>query len=184
MKEKIGLLSFLPISGNEHLVSDSVLHAAQKIGEGKMPLVAEIDPKCMGGKELCEQYEIDPEDGANCVIVEVAGSSAWEFAAIVTPVGYRADLNNTVRKHLNAKRISLAQLDITLKMTGMEYGSITPFGLPEAWKILIDARLRDKERVIVGGGRQLSKLLLRVDALKDLSNAEFIEGPSSPIPLL
>jgi len=179
MNQEIGTLRFLPIETSEIFVSQSVFKTALALDERDRPLVAEIDPQHMGGSELCEHYKINPEDGANCVIVEVVGSSVCEFAAIVVPVGYRADLNNIVKKHFNAKRISLALLDVVLKVTGMEYGSITPFGLPVTWKILVDTRLASKEKVIVGGGKQVSKLLLPITTLKNIPNVEFIDGLSN-----
>lgn len=75
----------------------------------------------------------------------------------------------------------MAPLDEILQETGMEYGSITPVGLPNSWRILIDSRLMDREKIIVGGGKQISKLLVPTVALKDLSNAEVVEGLASPL---
>ena len=97
------------------------------------------------------------------------------------PVGYRADLNGFVRKHFGSRRISVAPLDKVIKQTGMEYGSITPFELPDSWKILVDAKLMKKEKIIVGGGKQISKLLLPTNILAKLSNVEIIEGLSKEV---
>lgn len=176
-------LQFGPIEDKPNLVSDSVFDLAKSLTKNRRPFVAEIDPQFMGGKELCEHYGLNPSEGANCVIVEIIKPESASFAAIVVPVGYRADLNNLVKKHFSAKRISLAPLEKVLEATKMEYGSITPFGLPESWKILIDNLLTNKEKIIVGGGRQISKLLLPVSTLLSLPNAEVIENLSKPIGL-
>src|ERR1700760_35289 len=44
--------------------------------------------------------------------------------------------------------------------TGMEYGGITPVGLPDGWPIFIDARVVEQAHVIVGSGIRGSKLRL------------------------
>ncbi len=168
-------LEFKPIIDNPPLVSDAVFKLANALKNNKEILVSEINPKFMGGKELCEHYGINPSEGANCVIVEAVKGDTCNFVAVVVPVGYRADLNGFVRKYLKARRVSLAPIDKVLKETGMEYGSITPFGLPENWKILIDGSLMAKEKIIIGSGKQISKLLLPTAIFKELPNVEIIE---------
>ena len=42
----------------------------------------------------------------------------------------------------------------------MEYGGITPLGLPAEWRVLVDARVLDIEVAIIGSGVRRSKLLL------------------------
>ena len=58
----------------------------------------------------------------------------------------------------------------------MEYGGITPIGLPEGWPILIDAAVLGRERVVIGSGLRRSKLALPSSALSDLPAAEVIDG--------
>lgn len=173
--KKVGTLEFFPISENKHLVPEPVLDLAEKFSEYERPLVAEIDPTYMGGQELCDHYGIDPSDGANCVIVQATKGDSVTFAAVVTPVGMRADLNGAVRRQLDARKVSLAPLDEVLKITQMEYGSITPFGLPKSWKILVHPNIIQKEQIIIGGGRQISKILISIETLKKLPDFEMVE---------
>ena len=42
----------------------------------------------------------------------------------------------------------------------MEYGGITPVGLPEAWRVLVDAACLDIEAAVIGSGVRRSKLLV------------------------
>jgi hypothetical protein len=42
----------------------------------------------------------------------------------------------------------------------MEYGGITPIGLPEGWRLLVDARCVDIDVALIGSGVRRSKLLL------------------------
>lgn len=72
--------------------------------------------------------------------------------------------------------MSLAPIEMVLNVTGMEYGSITPVGLPKEWKILIDSRLIDLPGVIVGAGLLKAKLSISGKALTQLPNATCVEG--------
>jgi prolyl-tRNA editing enzyme YbaK/EbsC (Cys-tRNA(Pro) deacylase) len=56
----------------------------------------------------------------------------------------------------------------------MEYGGITPVGLPPDWPILIDLNVIDQESVIIGSGIRGSKLLAATDVLASLPNAEVL----------
>jgi prolyl-tRNA editing enzyme YbaK/EbsC (Cys-tRNA(Pro) deacylase) len=91
------------------------------------------------------------------------------------PVNCRADLNNVARRVLGAKRVSFAPLDEVLEETGMDYGGITPLGLPESYPILIDSRIAEMERLIVGGGFRKSKLSVSGKILAELPNAVIVE---------
>jgi prolyl-tRNA editing enzyme YbaK/EbsC (Cys-tRNA(Pro) deacylase) len=174
-------LQFKSIEENSALVSEPVLEFAKTFSEDIKPLVAEIDPQFTGSKEFCEHYNVDPSDGANCIIIEVVKGSEKSFACCLVPIGYRADLNSLVRKHFNARRVSFAPLEQVEKETKMEYGSITFFGLPNNWPILIDSKILEKENVIIGGGKKVSKLLIPTKIFKQIPNLEIIDGLSRPM---
>ena len=86
----------------------------------------------------------------------------------------RADVNGIVRKHIDARRISFASMDNAVALTGMEYGGITPIGLPTDWPVLIDQNVADQQRVIIGSGIRGSKLLATSEALAALPAAEVL----------
>jgi len=58
----------------------------------------------------------------------------------------------------------------------MEYGGITPFGLPEHWRLLVDEHVLDIELAVVGSGVRRSKLLLSGRVLGLLPGSEVIQG--------
>jgi prolyl-tRNA editing enzyme YbaK/EbsC (Cys-tRNA(Pro) deacylase) len=139
-------------------------------------LVAPIDPEYADSAKFCEHYGIDPKDGANCVVAVATRGENRTFAACLIPVNCRADLNNVARKALSARRVSFAPLDEVIEETGMEYGGITPIGLPESYPVLIDSRIAAMQRLIVGGGFRKSKLSVPGKVLAELPNAQIIEG--------
>jgi prolyl-tRNA editing enzyme YbaK/EbsC (Cys-tRNA(Pro) deacylase) len=168
-------LDFKPVKDHPELVSESVYKAAADSDI----LVGQIDPQYMNGFALSDHYDVNPEDGANCIVVKGKRGETRTIAAVLAPVGYRADLNGLVCEKLDAKKVSMAPLEEVMQETGMEYGSITPVGLPESWKILIDSRLMEKEKVIVGSGKQIAKLLVPTAFFKQLPNVEIVEGLAS-----
>jgi prolyl-tRNA editing enzyme YbaK/EbsC (Cys-tRNA(Pro) deacylase) len=137
-------LNFLPLKDNPDLVSDSVYRAAAQSEE---VLVGKIDPQYMNGVALSDHYDVNLEDGANCIVVKGKKGELRMISAVLVPVGYRADLNGLVCEKLGVKKVSMAPLEEVIEESGMEYGSITPVGLPESWKILIDSRLMEKEGI-------------------------------------
>jgi prolyl-tRNA editing enzyme YbaK/EbsC (Cys-tRNA(Pro) deacylase) len=138
--------------------------------------VTPIDTEYADSAKFCEHYGVDPKDGANCVVAVATRGETRTFAACLIPVNCRADLNNVARKTLGAKRVSFAPLDEVLAETGMEYGGITPLGLPETYPILIDSRIAAMERLIVGGGFRRSKISVPGKVLAELPNALVVEG--------
>lgn len=169
-------LDFQSIKENQDLVSTSVYAVAADSDI----LVGKIDPQYMNGTALSDHYDVNLEDGANCVVVRGKRGETKTTAAVIVPVGYRADLNGLVCELLDAKKVSMAPLDDVLAETGMEYGSITPVGLPETYRILIDSRLMQKEKIIVGAGKQIAKLLVPTAYFRTLPNVEVIDGLSAP----
>ncbi len=163
---------------------DLVAFPAKQLAEnwqGNTPIeniqVAEINPKYMGGVEFCKHYDISQDKGANCVIIEaVRGEKKTLAACLISVECKQADFNGVVRRYLNARRVSLAPIDKVLRETNMEYGSITVFGLPESWPILIDPSVISQERVVIGTGLQKSKMSLPGKMLLEIPNTQMLEG--------
>src|SRR4051812_34617576 len=88
----------------------------------------------------------------------------------------RADVNGVVRRRLDARKASFAPMDVAVAETGMEYGGITPIGLPTGWPILVDTAVVSAGDVVVGSGVRRSKLVLPGDALAALPGTEVIDG--------
>lgn len=168
-------LNFEPAIRCQDLVSTSVaalLNNWPQKNEINEILVAEIDSNFAGGNDFCSRYGIAFDEGANCVIAEAVRGDKRTFAACLASVGLSLSLNKVVRKTLNARRVSLAPLQEVLERTNMEYGSITAFGLPEDWLILVDSRIASSQRIVIGSGLLKSKLLLP----QKLPNMHFVEG--------
>jgi prolyl-tRNA editing enzyme YbaK/EbsC (Cys-tRNA(Pro) deacylase) len=139
-------------------------------------LVAPIDPGLADTAAFCAAYGVAPEESANCVIVAGRRGDVTRYAACVVLATTRADVNGVVRRHLDARKASFAPTDDAVRLTGMEYGGITPIGLPPSWPVLVDARVVAAPRVVIGSGVRHSKIAIAGPALGALPAAEVIEG--------
>ncbi|MER6792382.1 YbaK/EbsC family protein, partial [Amycolatopsis mediterranei] len=86
-----------------------------------------------------------------------------------------ADVNGVIKRRLDVRKASFAPMDEAVSLTGMEYGGITPVGLPADWPILLDRRVADAPELVIGSGIRGSKLLISGAALAALPGAEIIE---------
>ncbi|HAN09483.1 MAG TPA: hypothetical protein DCP90_02605 [Clostridiales bacterium] len=173
------LLKFKPVVENPELVTTTIFNAVTEwvgICAKEEFLVAEIDPEFAGGVELCNKYNVNPMSGANCLVVEGRRGDKITYASCLVPVGYRYDMSGVVRKAMNARTVSVAPLEFVLEQSQMEYGSITPIGLPKDWMLFIDPLVLKNERIIIGGGFKKSKLSIPSSTLLSLPNAVQLDG--------
>ncbi|MET8328888.1 YbaK/EbsC family protein [Streptomyces sp. NPDC005181] len=113
---------------------------------------------------------------ANCVVVAGKRGGEVTLAACVVLSRTRIDVNGAARKHLGARKASFASMDTAVGETGMEYGGITPIGLPAGWPLLLDPGVVDEEWVLIGSGSRRGKLIVPGKALAALPNAVLVEG--------
>ena len=173
---RFGTLDFTPALDSPDLLAapTEAALAAKTDGAADDVLVAAIDPGLADTAAFCEHYEISMADGANCVVVQARrGERSW-YAALLVRGSDRADVNGVVRRHLEARKLSFASMDDAVALTGMEYGGITPVGLPADWPLLVDDSVAGHERLIIGSGIRGSKLLVTGAFLASLPNAEVL----------
>jgi prolyl-tRNA editing enzyme YbaK/EbsC (Cys-tRNA(Pro) deacylase) len=144
--------------------------------DGDLVLVAPIDPNLADTAAFCDAYDVGLDVSANCVIVAGRRGEVTRYGACVVLATTRADVNGIVRKQLDARKASFAPMDDAVRLTGMEYGGITPIGLPPSWPILVDSRIVARPHVIIGSGVRHSKIAIAGPALGALPGAEVIDG--------
>ena len=138
--------------------------------------VAAIDPALADTAQFCQTYGVTLEESANCVIIAGKRGSEVSYAACVVTATVRADVNGLVRRHLNARKASFGAVDLVTELTGMEYGGITPIGLPGSWSVLVDDLVAKTPSVVIGSGIRGSKLWLPGHLLAELAGAEVLPG--------
>ena len=138
--------------------------------------VLEIDPSLSSGDDFCASYGIPSTNGLNCVVVAGSRGSDNVIAACMAPVGAKLDLNGAVRRALNMRKVRMLDKEKLLADTGMEYGSVTPVGLPPGWRVLLPPSVGHLDYVVVGGGLRVSKLKLPPAALLGLPDAVVVQN--------
>jgi prolyl-tRNA editing enzyme YbaK/EbsC (Cys-tRNA(Pro) deacylase) len=155
--------------------------AAVRAWQGAVPadqlLYVDTDPEIADTAAFVENHGLDLLDrSANCVIVAGKRGEVTTLAACVVRSATRVDVNGAVRKHLGSRKVRFAPMETATGESGMEYGGITPIGLPAAWPVLVDATVVDTEWVLVGSGRRRGKLIVPGKAFAQLPGAVVLEG--------
>jgi prolyl-tRNA editing enzyme YbaK/EbsC (Cys-tRNA(Pro) deacylase) len=163
-------------AASSELIATPVATALETWTRAADVLAAAIDPDLADTAEFCARYDVALEDSANCVIIAGRRGDVTRYAACVVLATTRADVNGVVRKRLDARKASFAAMDDAVELSGMEYGGITPIGLPAEWPILIDRAVLERPAVVIGSGLRRSKIALPPGALADLPGAEVIDG--------
>ncbi|NLU78016.1 hypothetical protein HCA58_06320 [Micromonospora sp. HNM0581] len=142
--------------------------------------VAPIDAQLADTAEFCAAYAVGLDESANCVVVAGKREGVTRYAACLVLATTRADVNGVARRALDVRKASFAPMADAVELTGMEYGGITPIGLPLQWPILVDTRVVAMPYVVVGSGVRHSKLALPGAALAALPGARVVEGLARP----
>ena len=136
--------------------------------------VAEIDPALADTAAFCERYGVAPQESVNCVVIAARRGGDTTYAACMVTATTRADVNGLVRRHLGARKASFGAMEVVTSLTGMEYGGITPIGLPAGWPVLADAAAAKLGTIVIGSGIRGSKLWLPGRLLAELPGAEVL----------
>jgi len=175
----LGNLEFSPAASQPDLLAAPVSAAladpswarsVEEIG------VTEIEPDLADTASFCERYGVAPAESANCVVIVGRREGEVRFAACVVLATTRADVNNVARRALDVRKASFAATDVAVAETSMEYGGITPIGLPAGWPILVDAAVAATPRVVIGSGLRRSKLAIAGKMLADMPGAVVVDG--------
>jgi prolyl-tRNA editing enzyme YbaK/EbsC (Cys-tRNA(Pro) deacylase) len=168
-----GTLEWRPAAEQPGLLAPSVVTAIDSLGLSC--LVAAIDPDLADTAAFCAAYAVPLEMSANCVVVAGRRADVSTMAACMVLASDRADVNKTVRRHLDVRKISFAAMDDAVAQTGMEYGGITPIGLPDGWPILVDTPIAGLEWIVVGSGIRGSKIIMPGAELTRLPGCEVLD---------
>jgi prolyl-tRNA editing enzyme YbaK/EbsC (Cys-tRNA(Pro) deacylase) len=172
----IGALRSVAALDQPGLLAEPVAAALQDWSYAAEVAVAEIDPDLADTAALTEAYGLPLDASANCVVVAGRRGGEERIAACVVRADTRADVNNLVKRRLDVRKATFLSVERAVAETDMEYGGITPVGLPEAWRLFVDASIGDIPVAIIGSGVRRSKLLLEGKLLGHLPRAEVVEG--------
>lgn len=181
----LGTLTWEPALDHLDLVAPSTARALTAWAEhddevARAVLVTSIDPDLADTAALTEAFALPPSASVNCVLVAGRREGSERVAAAAVRATTRADVNNAVKRLLDVRKASFLPMDRATAESGMEYGGITPVGLPDGYRVLVDARVAEPDEsgglVVIGSGLRRSKIALPGALLARLPGAEVVEG--------
>jgi prolyl-tRNA editing enzyme YbaK/EbsC (Cys-tRNA(Pro) deacylase) len=176
----LGTLTCFAALSRPDLLAEPV--TAALTASGLEAYVAAIDADLADTDNFCAHYGVPLAASANAVVVRGVRGETERFAVCMTLATRRLDVNGVVRKRLDARKASFAPLEETVSRTGMEYGGITPVGVPADWPVWVDGAVADQPWLCIGSGIRGSKLFVPAATLLGLPGAERVDGLARAIP--
>ncbi len=168
----LGGLQADPVAGRPDLVAAPVLAALTALDLLEDAGVVAIDPAVSDTAALAEAYGLAARVLVNCVLIGGSRAGEERVAACLVPSSKRADVNGFVRRRLDVRTASFLPRERAVGASGMEFGAITPVGLPPAWAVLVDPDAVREPLVVIGSGLRRSKLVVPGTLLARLRGAE------------
>ncbi len=135
--------------------------------------VVRIDPRLADTAALVAAYDLDLDRSVNCVVVVGRRDGTERLAGVCVRASTRADVNYAVKRLLDVRKATFLPMERAVEETGMEYGGITPVGLPSSWRLLLDTgAVASPADVVIGSGVRHSKLVLPGDLLAALPGVQ------------
>jgi prolyl-tRNA editing enzyme YbaK/EbsC (Cys-tRNA(Pro) deacylase) len=169
-------LTSLPATEHPELLGAPVAEALASWSAACSVAVVAIDPRIADTAVMMAELSLPMSLGANCVVVAGRRGGDERIAACVVRADTRTDVNQVVKRILDVRKLSFMSMERAVEESAMEYGGITPIGLPEGWRLLVDRAVIDMDVAIVGSGVRRSKLLLAGGLLAELPGAEVVDG--------
>jgi prolyl-tRNA editing enzyme YbaK/EbsC (Cys-tRNA(Pro) deacylase) len=172
----LGDLTTLPATDHPELLALRVAQALSTWPHASSVGVMEIDPDVADTAVMMEAFSLPMSAGANCVVVAGRRGGEERVAACVVRADTRTDVNRVVKAILDVRKLSFMPMERAVTESAMEYGGITPIGLPHSWRVLVDSAVLDMDVAIIGSGVRRSKLLLPGRLLGDVPRVEVVDG--------
>lgn len=113
-----------------------------------------------------------PEQVVRSIVFRLAED---EFVMVLMPgpsqVPWKA-----LRRYLGQSRLTMANEEELLKVTGYQPGTVNPFGLPRLMRVLIDQGVMDQETVSLGSGIRGVAIMMKPEHLiQALDQVEIVD---------
>ncbi len=138
--------------------------------------IVPIDPEYANTAAFCEKYGYSPEQSANTIIIASKRQDPTVYCACVVLATTRLDVNRRVKQLMNISRVSFANAEQMMELTGMTVGGVTPFGLPDDLQLYVDSRIISLDWIILGSGGREAKLKISPGVFKQMPSAKTIEN--------
>ena len=137
----------------------------------------DVDPNFADTENFCAKYKYPMDKSGNTILV-ASKRGEKRYSASIVLATTKLDGNKKVRELMQVSRLSFANSEETMEITGMLIGGVTPIGLPQNLPLYIDSKVLANDYVIIGGGSRSGKIQLNPLDLLKLPSAQVVEGLS------
>lgn len=127
-------------------------------------------------EELLRSEGHDPHSVVRSLLFKTGSDT---FVLLAVAGGGRADWG-ILRKHLDEKKLRMAEFDEVPEATGYVVGAVPPVALPDSIKVLLDNSVEQFDNVVIGSGVLGYALGLKQADLKqlmtDADSGQFIKA--------
>lgn len=127
-------------------------------------------------EQAAEEREQKPEQIVRSILFQIRSG---EFVMVLVAGREQVDWKR-LRQFVGRSRVRMATEEEVLEVTGYRIGTVSPFGLRNPVRILIDESvLREEELSLGSGARQMAIIMKSADLRQALEGAEivsFLEG--------
>lgn len=134
----------------------------------EIPLSADRKP-VRNLEDLLSSRDLDPNSVVRSLLFRTGSD---QFVLLAVAGGGRADWG-ALRKHLDERKLRMAEFDEVEAATGYVVGAVPPIALPDAVRVVLDDSVNGFDSVVIGSGVLGYALgLKRDDLLKAMHNAD------------
>ena len=131
-------LTYHPALEQPDLLAPPVAAALRSLPWADQVRVAAIDPALADTAQFCETYGVTLEESANCVVIAAKRGSRGDLRGLHGHRHHPSRRQRAGAASPGSAKASFGPMDAVTSLSGMEYGGITPIGLPESWPVLVD----------------------------------------------
>jgi Cys-tRNA(Pro)/Cys-tRNA(Cys) deacylase len=123
-------------------------------------------------EQAAEERGQKPEQVVRSIVFRLAqGEYIMVLAAGPAQVSWGA-----LRRYLGQSRLTMASEEEVLEATGYPLGAVSPFGLPQPMRILVDRGVLAQTEISLGSGERYSTIFMKTsDLLQALGEPEFVD---------
>lgn len=116
-----------------------------------------------------------PQQVVRSLLFRLSGDDGYEYVMALVAGPQQIDWR-ALRRVLGTSRVTTAERDEVVRVTGYQPGAVAPFGLPQPVRILVDESVRRVSELSLGSGvRGTAVLLQTADLLRALGDVTFAQ---------
>lgn len=123
-------------------------------------------------EQAAQERDQRPEQVVRSILFRT-GENEYLMALVAGPaqISWKA-----LRAYLGQSRLTMANVDEVLEVTGYQIGAVSPFGTLRSLRVLIDPNVLAEEEISIGSGIRSTTIIMRSSDLKRaLGDAEVVE---------